>query len=80
MYSFIFLSPKPIHKLSRLPGLKLDKGEILERGAGETLSCTRNLSSLLGGRLFSFTTLTQPISRIEVAWCFDSSFACAFVP
>lgn len=43
-------------------------------------SCTRNLSSLLGGRLFSFTTLTRPISRIEVAWCFDSSFACAFVP
>ena len=32
------------------------------------------------GPSVQFHNTYRPISRIEVAWCFDSSFACAFVP
>lgn len=79
----VFISlphPSPIHQPHLLRDQEQDKGKNIGKRSGRGSSRTRNLNSLLGGRLFSFTTLTRAISRIEVAWCFDSSVACAFVP
>lgn len=89
MYSFIFLTPhpKPTHKLSdpRLETRQRENiGKLCGGGVGWGLvgeaPLTPEILAPSWGPSVQFHNTYRPISRIEVAWCFDSSFACAFVP